>query len=215
MSRNSRSEAPRKQPRQARAQATVETILRATAHILRTKGWDGCNTNAVAKRAGVSIGSLYQYFPSKDALLAALAERHAEEGLKVLLDAVTASRSLSEPLSIRETVQHYIAALISLHAHDPELHRVLVEQVPRLKGGQAVIRRSSTHAASLVRAWLETHREHLREVDLDVATYMLVTSVEALAHLQVLERPKQLTREVLVKELAEFVLRYLGIRDER
>jgi AcrR family transcriptional regulator len=212
MSRNSRSETPRKQPLQARAQVTVEAIIRATAHILRTKGWDACNTNAVAKRAGVSIGSLYQYFPSKDALLAALAERHAEAGNKVLLDAVTATRD--ESLSLRDTVKHYIGALISLHAHDPELHRVLVEQVPRLKGGLEVVRRGSTQAATLVRAWLEAHREQFREVDLDVATYMLVTSVEALAHLQVLERPKQLTREVLVQELAEFVLRYLGVRDE-
>lgn len=215
MSRNSRSDAPRKAPRQARAQATVEAILRATAHILRTRGWDACNTNAVAKRAGVSIGSLYQYFPSKEALLAALAERHAEEGLAVLVDAVTTARTREVPLSLRETVRHYINAMVSLHAHDPELHRVLVEQVPRLKGGQAVVRRSSTHAATLVRAWLETQREHLRDVDLDVATFMLVTAVESVAHLQVLERPKRLTREVLVDELTELVLRYLGVREER
>lgn len=205
-------DSPRKLPRQERAQATVEAILRATAHILRTDGWDACNTNAVAKRAGVSIGSLYQYFPSKEALIAALAERHAQEGLKILVDAVTDARGREVKLGFEGTVRHYIDAMVTLHGHDPALHRVLVEQVPRLRGGQDVIRRTSSHAAGLVRAWLETQREHVRDVDLDVATFMLVTAVEAIQHLQVVERPKGMTREVLVDELVELVLGYLGVR---
>lgn len=210
-SRSKTLDVPRKLPRQERAQATVEAILRATAHILRTKGWDECNTNAVARRAGVSIGSLYQYFPSKEALIAALAERHAQEGLKILVESVAAARAREVPLSFEATVFHYISAMVTLHSHDPELHRVLVEQVPRLPGGQEVIRRTSSHAASLVRAWLDTQREHLRIVDLDVATYMLVTAVEAIQHLQVVHRPEQLSREVLVTELTHLVLGYLGV----
>jgi AcrR family transcriptional regulator len=210
--RSAGADSPRKLPRQERAQATVEAILRATAHILRTKGWDACNTNAVAKRAGVSIGSLYQYFPSKEALIAALAERHAQEGLKILVDAVADARTRDVGLGFEETVRHYISAMVTLHAHDPELHRVLVEQVPRLHGGQEVIRRTSMHAGGLVRAWLETQKEHVRGVDLDVATYMLVTAVEAIQHLQVVEKPEKLTREVLIDELVALVLGYLGVK---
>ncbi len=214
MSRNSHSqkrEAPRKRPRQARAQATVEAILRATAHILRKGGWDACNTNAVAKKAGVSIGSLYQYFPSKEALVTALAERHAEEGLQVLVDALAVARARAEPLTVEETVRHYIDAMVRLHSSDAALHRVLVEQVPRLRGGQAIVQRTSATAAALVRGWLEGQRHLFREVDLDVAVFMLVTSVEAVAHLQVLARPEQLTHEVLVNELTCLVLGYLGV----
>ncbi len=70
--------APRKRPRQARAAATVEAIVEASARILEAEGLAGFNTNAVAALAGVSIGSLYQYFPGKEAILAALAEREAE-----------------------------------------------------------------------------------------------------------------------------------------
>lgn len=205
-----RPDAPRKQPRQERARATVDAILRATAHILRTQGWDRCNTNAVAKRAGVSIGSLYQYFPSKEALVSALAEQHAEEGLGVLLAAVVAASE--RPLSLEQTVHHYIHALVRLHAADPKLHRVLVEQVPMLRGGRAVLQRVSKEAARLVRGWLETQRSHFRTVDLDVATYMLVTSVEAVAHLQVLDRPAKLDEAALVNELTALVLGYLGAR---
>lgn len=208
-----RPDSPRKKPTQARAQATVEAILRATAHILRTAGWHACNTNAVARRAGVSIGSLYQYFPSKEALVAALAEEHAEQGLGVLMAAVTAAPQGTR--SFEDTVRHYIRAMVSLHAVDPKLHRVLVEQVPRLKGGLDVVRRVSQQSAALVRAWLETQRAHIRAVDLDVATFMLVTAVESVAHLQVLDRPIQLDQEALVEELSQLVLGYLGVARKR
>lgn len=65
----------RKQPRQARAQHTVDAIIEAAARILEEQGHGGFNTNAVAELAGVSIGTLYQYFPDKDALLGALIAR--------------------------------------------------------------------------------------------------------------------------------------------
>ena len=65
----------RRRPRQARAQATVSSILEAAAQVLQRAGHEGFNTNAVAERAGVSIGTLYQYFPDKDAILVAMARR--------------------------------------------------------------------------------------------------------------------------------------------
>lgn len=65
----------RRMPRQARAQATVDSILEAAAQVLQRGGHDAFNTNSVAERAGVSIGTLYQYFPDKDAILVAVAHR--------------------------------------------------------------------------------------------------------------------------------------------
>lgn len=209
----SRPDSPRKKPTQARAQHTVDSILRATAHILRTSGWAACNTNAVAKRAGVSIGSLYQYFPSKEALVAALAEEHATRGLGTLMEAVSAAPQGT--LTFEETVRHSIRAMVALHAVDPKLHRVLVEQVPRLKGAFDVVRRVSQQSAALVRSWLETQKKHIRPVDLDVATFMLVTAVESVAHLQVVDRPSQLDQDALVEELSQLVLGYLGARGAR
>jgi AcrR family transcriptional regulator len=63
---------PRKIPQQSRAEQTVATILEAAARVLESKGLDGLNTNLVAQRAGVSVGTLYQYFPGKDAIIVAL-----------------------------------------------------------------------------------------------------------------------------------------------
>lgn len=198
----------RKLPTQARARHTVDAILRATAHILKTKGFAACSTNAVAKKAGVSIGSLYQYFPSKEALVAALAEEHAQQGYELLIE--TIRQSTEAPGSIEDTVRHYIGAMVRLHADDP-LHRVLMEQVPAIKSGVAAMQRASNQSAALVRAWLEAHRGQLRELDVEVATYVLVTSVEAVTHLRLLDRPAQLDTEKLVDELSELVLRYLGL----
>src|SRR5262252_975871 len=69
---------PRKQPVQQRARVTVEAILDATAHIWAREGYAAVNTNRVAEAAGVSIGSLYQCFPDKAALVGAVAVRHSE-----------------------------------------------------------------------------------------------------------------------------------------
>ncbi len=66
---------PRKRPRQPRAEETVAILVEAAAQVLESSGLEGYNTNAVAARAGVSVGSLYQYFANKDALTVALMKR--------------------------------------------------------------------------------------------------------------------------------------------
>ena len=79
---------PRKAPRQGRAQITYDAIVEAAAHIIATGGLAAFNTNAVAERAGVSIGSLYQYFPNKDALMVALIHQQQTRQLDTIKDAV-------------------------------------------------------------------------------------------------------------------------------
>lgn len=202
---------PRKRPRQNRSKATVDSILEATARVLIAEGFDGLTTNGVAEAAGVSIGSLYQYFPSKEALVAALAEEHAREGYALLLE--TIRDSAEQPRSIQELVRHYIGALVRLHANDPELHRVLMEQVPGIRSGVKAMQQVSNQSAALVRAWLEAHRAQFRPLDVEVATYVLVTAVEAVTHLRLVDRPAQLDTETLVAELSELVLGYLGLNE--
>lgn len=200
----------RKTPTQSRAKATVDAILRATAHILKSEGFAACSTNAVARKAGVSIGSLYQYFSSKEALVAALAEQHAENGQALLLEMVGLA-ALEGPTSLEAQVRRYIEAMVRLHAGDAELHRVLMQQVPSIPEAVAAVNRVSNRSGDAVRAWLESRRDELRPLDPAVATYVLVTSVEAVTHLQLMERPKQLDFDTLVEELTWLVLGYLGV----
>jgi AcrR family transcriptional regulator len=70
---------PRKQASQVRSRATVDALIEATARILVSEGFDRSSTNRIAEKAGVSIGSLYQYYPSKEGLVAAVIDRHNQE----------------------------------------------------------------------------------------------------------------------------------------
>lgn len=104
---------PRKRPRQPRSVATFEAILEAAARILESLGFAGFNTNAVAELAGVSIGSLYQYFPSKDALIVELIRRERAELSKCIVEVIQQSDAtdLKEKLKliIQAAVQHQLS----------------------------------------------------------------------------------------------------------
>src|SRR5215510_10266902 len=73
---------PRKEASQERSRATVDALIEATARILVREGFDSASTNRIAEKAGVSVGSLYQYFPGKEALIAAVIDRHHQETLQ-------------------------------------------------------------------------------------------------------------------------------------
>lgn len=112
---------PRKQPNQARAAATVEVLLEATARILETQGLTAINTNAIAEKAGVSVGSLYQYFPGKDALVAELLRRERA----ILQQGVLAIARQSADLSLEEAVLGLLKAAVSHQIERPALSRAL------------------------------------------------------------------------------------------
>ncbi|MBN9886295.1 TetR/AcrR family transcriptional regulator [Salipiger abyssi] len=112
---------PRKTPRQGRSRASYEAILTAAAQILERQGAGGLSTNTVAERAGVSIGTLYQYFPGKEAIAAELVRRIKAQLLADLSQALEEARGLS----MREAAEIMLAASIRHHARAPELSREL------------------------------------------------------------------------------------------
>lgn len=115
----------RKEPRQARSRATTDAVLDAAAHILGERGWAGLTTNAVAELAGVSIGSLYQYFPNKLALIEAVRRRHFDDVLAVLRAAA------DEKTSRQRRIVALVDGMITIHSRYPAAHRVLLEESPR------------------------------------------------------------------------------------
>ena len=116
---------PRKQPRQARAQHTVSAIIEASARILEEQGHSGFTTNAVAELAGVSIGTLYQYFPDKDALLGALIARETSR----LVEEVVAASAM---VAGQEALDGVIGAAVRHQVHRPRLARLLDFEEARL-----------------------------------------------------------------------------------
>ena len=114
---------PRKAPSQPRSAHTVEAILEGAAHILERHGLDAYTTNAIAARAGVSIGSLYQYFPTKDAVTVALIERERTELVRDALQALAqhdrcmALRQLIEVAVRHQLRRPALAALLDFEQH--------------------------------------------------------------------------------------------------
>ncbi|PXY29454.1 TetR family transcriptional regulator [Prauserella coralliicola] len=123
---------PRKRPRQQRSRETVEVVLEAAAQVFEREGISA-TTNRIAERAGVSIGTLYQYFPNKRALLHALAERHLDEAGERLA-ALSAELAAARP-DWETTVSMVAAAVDDLHRNRPRLHAVLYEHTPRTPDG--------------------------------------------------------------------------------
>lgn len=119
--------APRKVPRQERAQATVEAIVEATARVLREQGYDGLTTNKVADAAGVSVGSLYQYFPGKDALVTALLLRFAERQQAAFFDVI--GRVVTAPIPV--VIDAVVKMLVDQAGIDLELAVVRTNRTRR------------------------------------------------------------------------------------
>lgn len=194
---------PRKIALQARSQATVDALLRATARILVREGYDRASTNKIAALAGVSVGSLYQYFPSKEALVASLVREHIEQMTALVRAAAPRFAALSLEQAVREAVHLMVAA----HAIDPRLHRVLVEQVPRI-GGLELITGVEREVLGLTLRLLESKRSEVVVTNLELAAFVVVNIIESLTHAAVLSYPDLLAGE-FEQEVARAVIRYL------
>lgn len=195
---------PRKSATQERSRATVDALLAATARVLVRDGYDHASTNKIAEAAGVSIGSLYQYFPSKEALVAAVIEQHIGEMMEVVRTSL--ARVAARPL--RDAARELVRVMIEAHRIEPKLHRVLVEQIPRV-GSMEHVERVDEEATALVRSYLEAHRDEVGVEDLDLAAFLAVSCVEAMTHGAVLRRPELLSEPRFVDEVAALVVRYL------
>ena len=186
---------------------TVDALIEATARILVREGFDKASTNRIAEEAGVSVGSLYQYFPSKEALVVAVIERHKRDIFDVVRRAI--AQAAAQPL--RQAMRMLVAAAVEAHRVDPKLHRVLAEQIPKL-GKLESVEVFNRESYALFRSYLEGHRDQLRVTDLELAAFVCVTSIEALTHTAVLDRPDMLAggaMDALVDHTTRLVVGYL------
>lgn len=200
---------PRKQPRQARAQATVNAILEATIQVLEREGLDAATTTRIAEVAGVSVGTLYQYYSHRDAIIDALQDREFERAL-ALMQGVLSEGNLQK--GGREMVTAAVRGLATLYEPRPGLHRVLAME------GLRVAKADRVHAfdlriITLVRHFLSATEAPVRRQNLDAAAFVAFQSVRATMLASLLERPAGLSLETLTDELVDLVLRYLVADD--
>lgn len=192
----------RRRPQQARSKETVEAILLGTAQILVAQGYDKLTTNRAAKAAGVSVGSLYQYFPNKKALVIALIQRHVNQAIDLLRK--IAMELATAPVS--EAVRAFVTNIMDLHEMEPELQRAITQLAMTL--GLEHIAEHRETLRLVVETYLEAHRAEILPQSAPIAAYMVVNIVESAlhgAHLPGQEWP----RAELEPEVGDAVLRYL------
>ena len=194
-----------RKPKQGRSKATVAAILEAGARILAERGWAGFNTNAIAERAGVSIGSLYEYFPNKQALIDEIAANHLVQGEALLLSAAAGTVGSEDPGVL---VDALVQGLVDLHKDNPRLHRALSSEVPLSPDIRARVEMLRQGAITFVGQALAPH------VDTPgVAAQLLVDTADTVVHRWFVEDDGKLAPpERMAKELRQMLLAYLVVR---
>ncbi len=192
-------------PRQARAQATAGAILDATVLVLEREGLDAATTTRIAEVAGVSIGSLYQYFAHRDAILTALQERELERALGMMQEVLAEGNLVRTP---RETVTAVVRGLTSLYARSPGLHRVLAIEGLRVTEAERV-HAFDVRVIGIIHGFLVASDAPLRRENLLAAAFVAFQAVRATMLATLLERPAHLSEDDIVEEVVDLVLRYL------
>jgi AcrR family transcriptional regulator len=197
---------PRKRPQQRRSQEMVDAILDAAAEVFCTEGFDQATTNAVAERAGVSIGSFYQYFPNKLALLEALRDRHVRglwEKIGVACDEV-AARLLPLPDAFRHIIGQcsaYNAPHIALLATMHQVLPIHSQTADRMMLAQAILRQK-------LKTLLEAHRSSIK-VNIDQALFMIPALGRGIFTSAAIEQPDAVKNEQFVEDVVSAILGYL------
>ncbi|MEU6604100.1 TetR/AcrR family transcriptional regulator [Streptomyces shenzhenensis] len=193
---------PRRKPRQVRAELTRDRVLTAAAHVFAEHGYAAGTTNRIAERARISIGSLYQYFPNKDAILAELLVRHIDRGRWTQADQLDLSAG-----SLEATVRALVRDAIDNHRDDPQLLRIMVEEAPVSQELLDTIARHDRKRVDQVRDLLARHPDvHVQ--DLDTAAELIVFTVETNTH-KLMAYSRTDPVETFENELVAMVTRYL------
>ncbi|ADD40527.1 TetR/AcrR family transcriptional regulator [Stackebrandtia nassauensis] len=191
---------PRKNPSQHRARLTRDRILAAAAQVFASHGYAAGTTDRIAAAARISIGSLYQYFPNKDAVLLALSQAH----LEAATDAIRAV--LAE--AGEDWLDGVIAAVIDGHAANPRLHKVLFDEAPRTPELLDRLRAAESAIAATIAERLRGDGRFDVE-DPDEAADLVVATVESLTHHFVARDPDGFDAATTQQRISELLTRHL------
>ena len=195
---------PRKLPSQVRSREMFEGILDAAARVFIDLGYAGATTNKIADAAKISVGSLYQYFPSKEALAVELLRRYRAKVLAV----VGAQLGRVEERGLESVIRELVDALLRADGIDPALQRVLIEQVLRT-GARAEVLGFEERLEEVVAEQLRAAKTGVAERDLKVAAFLVVRVVLAVVHAVRVDR-SELDTARLRDHVTRLIVRYLA-----
>lgn len=182
----------------------VSALVSATARVLLRWGYDRATTNRIAEVAGVSVGSVYQYFPNKDSLVAALIDSHVQRHMDIL----EGSLSVLDGPDLRSGVRAIVESMVHAHLLEPQLHSLLAEQVPKM-GRMKRMDEIDREAVRLLLEKLVRHRRRLQPSNLELAAFLIVHSVEGVIH-AIIRDPRAFDVRDVIGEVTSLVMNYLA-----
>jgi AcrR family transcriptional regulator len=191
----------RREPKQRRSRQTVEAVLEAVPRVLKRHGAGAITTNRIAEAAGVSIGSLYQYFPDKQAIFTALHDRHVDD-VRLVIERTMADCTSA---SLEDFTRELVEGLANVHTEDAELHEIVSGAVPE---GALGFKRAlqATFEQVISRAEQDRHTPDEAKRMLFVLPHM----VEALVHGVARQHRAVISRNAAKDEAIRTVLVYLN-----
>jgi len=195
---------PRRRPTQDRSIAMVNRILEATETVLMELGYDNASTNKIAKQAGISVGTLYHYFPNKKSVVAAVIERFARGAEKAIMTRLMELIGESYSTLSRAVLETYIDFL----EQQPQLLRVIVEQTPKIGDSHKISSIEKGIAAS-ARRYLTYNQKKLGIENIEAATFLSINTISLLCNRIVLDPPDGVSTQVLIDEIHKMLIRYI------
>lgn len=184
----------------------MDAIVEAAARVFAARGYEQTNTNHIAERAGVSVGSLYEYFPNKDAILVALVESHIRDAQARIGSAL--AELAATPPSLAEIVRRLVHEVFALHGERPGLHQVLLHDTLLPPGTRAALEHAEAEVRERIRLLLATHPD-ARVPDPALAARIVVRAAEALAHDHAADGADAGDAEAYAGEVSALLIAYL------
>lgn len=195
----------RRRPKQRRAQQTVDAVLDAVIRLLKREGFGAVTTNRIAEVAGVSIGSVYQYFADKQAIFVALHQRHIDQ-----IDRMVETKLIEHAGATLDVLMRaMVEGMIDAHTADPELYELLATEVPHRADGTRAFAQRLHGAFRLALSSRAPELKKGRDRDLDNLAFVVANMVDSLSHAALFQRPPRLSLSAAKAEAARAVLAYL------
>lgn len=199
---NKSEPSPRKYPQQHRSRNLVERIFMATYSLLFDgPNADSISTNKVAEKAGISIGSLYQYFPNKDSIISDLVEKQLNEDYAEILKIIVSMRGET----LKKKAEVIIKYVVDLHWKNRRFFRAVMKHIPRFQKVETILH-NREKGRQIIQELLE---EELHSKDTSVSSFVIVHAIMGVIESCIMDQSFSITKEQVQRELVALVCNYL------
>lgn len=197
----------RKSPKQARSKNIVDAVMVASARIFANLGYEKTTTNHIAEKAGISIGSLYQYFPNKDSIFAKIIERTLSEHRSLIIDELKQRKTES----LSQVIDAMISLLVDVFLDKKKFLQILFVHIPRLEKTRDLLLNRNAVVQDLKAHILEFHNDEIQVENLEETMFVITNAIMGVIYTAILTDETLISPDNLKEQLALMVKRTLGV----